>query len=42
MFNFVRIKANLTKCRLEGGFDKLFRCFAGDNLETLEVRLTES
>jgi hypothetical protein len=42
MLNFSKIRMNLSKCDMIGGFEGLFRIITSENLELLELWLTET
>lgn len=42
MLKFSKIRINLTKCDMIGGFEGLFRIIANENLELLELRMAET
>jgi hypothetical protein len=42
LLHFAKIRINLTHTQLVGGYEGLFRIIANENLELLELRLTES
>ena len=39
ILKFSKIRINLTKCDMIGGFDGLFRIITNENLELLEIKL---
>ena len=42
MLRFSKIRINLTRCDMIGGFEGLFRIVANKNLEVLEMRMAET
>jgi hypothetical protein len=38
--NFSKIRLNLSRCDMIGGFEGLFRIIANSSLELLELRMT--
>jgi hypothetical protein len=42
ILRFSKVRANLSRCDMIGGFEGFFRIIANENLELLELRLTET
>ena len=41
ILKFSKIRMNLTRCEMIGGFEGMFRIITNENLELLELRLSE-
>ena len=42
VMRFSKIRMNLTRCDMIGGYEGLFRIVANENLEVLEMRMAET